>query len=55
MSCGRCKRTPKRRPYGYKGTTYCVCDTNEVEVVSKKAERNKAKREISKERKRIGK
>lgn len=53
----KCKydKESKRLPYGAKGNDYCVCDTHHVIVASKGAEREKAKREILKERKRIRK
>lgn len=55
----RCNRDTKHRPYGTtkKKREWCpYCDRNLVLVESSKgAERNKAKREIEKERKRIGK
>lgn len=49
MSCSRCRRIPKRLPYGAKGNSYCVCDTDMIIVVSKKAARQKAKKEIKKD------
>ncbi len=54
---GVCKRTrhrkSKHKPYGLKGWDYCSCDTHMVDVVNKKFEREKGKKEIRKELKQI--
>ena len=42
-------------PYGAKGQTYCRCDTEMKTDVVKASARQKGKREIEKERKRLGK
>ncbi len=47
MACGRCRRTPKKLPYGIKGWTYCSCDQEMVQDISKKGERAKAASEAA--------